>query len=144
MKKSFIVFLIIALASCCSVEINAQSKGKGKAAQTQVEQPQGTFRVYALLKLITKGRMALDFGQKSEGGLFYGEISDILLDENGKDYQIDGENGMMKLINELSAKGWRVTGGITASDKLWHQNIMFYKDVRNKQEIIQGLRFKKP
>ena len=87
--------------------------------------------------------MSLDFGQKAEGGYFYGQINDILLDSDGKDYTIKNENEWIKLINDLSRLGWKTSCGVVDRNAFL-TNVLFYKDVNNKDEIIEGLRFKNP
>lgn len=123
---------------------NAQSRKNPKP--TQAVESNGTFRVYAILKTISKGRMALDFGQKADGGYFNGQISDILLDSDGNDYKIINDHGYMKLLNHLSKLGWYPVGGLGSSvgSHIWENSPVLYKDVRNENELLEGLRFKKP
>ena len=141
--KKFILLLVITLLSCSTIVASAQSRSHTSASQSS---NQGTYRVYAILKVISKGRMALDFGQKAEGGLFYGQISDILLDSEGNDYKIESDHAYMKLLNNLSRLGWFPTGGmgVGIGEKIFTIDVVLYKDVRNDQEIIEGLRFKQP
>lgn len=141
--KKILLFLIITLLSCSTNVASAQSRSKTNAT---VSSNHETYRVYAILKLISKGRMALDFGQKAEGGLFYGQISDILLDSEGNDYKIESDHAYMKLLNNLSKLGWSPTGGmgVGVGNKIFTVDVVLYKEVRNDQEIIEGLRFKQP
>ena len=77
MKKVLIsLLLLFVVAPSFSSNVLAQSRHKNQTPPAN----QSTFRVYAVLKIISKNRMSLDFGQKAEGGYFYGQINDILLD----------------------------------------------------------------
>ncbi len=141
MKKSIITFLmLLCITGPLTTDTFAQSKNKGQSTKPI---SQNTFRVYAVLKIISKNRMSLDFGQKAEGGYFYGQINDILLDSDGKDYTIKNENEWIKLINDLSRLGWKTSCGVVDRNAFL-TNVLFYKDVNNKDEIIEGLRFKNP
>ena len=143
MKKVLIsLLLLFILAPSFSSDVLAQSKHKN---QTPPSASQGTFRVYAVLKIISKGRIALDFGQKAEGGYFHGQINDILLDSEGKDYQIKSDHDYLRLLNNLSRLGWHPTNfNIEPSHEIWESHVVMYKDVRNESEIIEGIKFKNP
>ena len=107
---------------------------------------QDSFVVYAELTKDASDRVEFNFGQETEGGYFYGDITIKLVDENDKNILMRNKINaayphklVMKIVNDLVKAGWTLVGGVNTTDC----QALFMKEVKNESEIIQGLRFQK-
>lgn len=128
--KKIILFFAICLSFILTTQpINAQETSK----QVYVEI---VGKATNVLGINSNCKVTVDFGQYQSGFKEY-----TIQDENGKDIKF---SSMVDALNYMGERGWKFIQAYVINHN--NQNVyhyLLYKDVTNKDEILEGLNIKK-